>query len=257
MPKYLPQLVNLLIIECEQLVCRLPAAPSIRGLMLDKCHDAVVRCVSSLTSLTDLGLCNVCEIPEEFGHLHALENLLVFDCPELKQMPPILHNLRALKHLEITECQRLSCLPEGGLPPLLEILEIKDCSILESITEGMNQNSSHLQLLSIQGCGSLRSLPRAFVCSLNILWIMDCERLEMPVPEDMSRNYYASMEHLTVENTWDSCTSFPLSFFPKLGIFYIRGHGSLESISIADALHPVNLTSFGSSILNLALIWWL
>ncbi|KAL6326142.1 hypothetical protein AAG906_001017 [Vitis piasezkii] len=169
-PKYLPQLTDLEI------------TPSICELVLNKCDDVMVRSVGCLTSLTSLGLSDVCKIPVELGLLHSLGELSVYGCSELEELPTILHNLTSLKHLEIYPDDSLSSFTDIGLPPL-------------------------------------------------------------PVPEDMTHNYYASLAHLVIEESCDSFTPFPLAFFTKLEILYIRSHENLESLYIPDGPHHVDLTS--------------
>ncbi|KAJ9685516.1 hypothetical protein PVL29_017527 [Vitis rotundifolia] len=199
LPKHLPKLIKLDIMKCGQLVCCLPMAPSIRYLMVES--SDVVRSAGSLTSLTSVHIRNVCKIPVELIQLHSLVELYVSDCPELKEMPPILHNLTSLKHLEI----------EG-------------CPILESLHEGLIQNNTSVQQLSIK----------------------QCKKLELSLPEDITHNHYALLTSLKIEDSCDSLTSFPLAFFTKLEDLYIQNCGNLESLYIPDGLHHVDLTCLRS-----------
>ncbi|RVW74192.1 putative disease resistance protein RGA3 [Vitis vinifera] len=134
LPEHLPKLTELEIRECQELVCCLPMAPSIRELELEKCDDVVVRSAGSLTSLASLDIRNVCKIP---------------DADELGQLNSLVH---------LGECESLASFPEMALPPMLERLRIDYCPILESLPE--MQNNTTLQHLSIEYCDSLRSLPR-------------------------------------------------------------------------------------------------
>ncbi|XP_034680521.1 putative disease resistance protein At3g14460 [Vitis riparia] len=245
LPKHLPKLTKLEIRECKQLVCCLPMAPSIRKLELEECDDVVVRSAGSLTSLASLDISNVCKIPDELGQLHSLVELYVRFCPELKEIPPILHNLTSLKNLNIQGCESLASFPEMALPPMLEGLQIFSCPILESLPEGMMQNNTTLQYLDIHSCRSLRSLPRD-IDSLKKLSIYECKKLELALPEDMTHNHYASLTQLNITNSCDSLTSFPLASFTKLEYLFIENCGNLESLYIPDGLHHVDLTSLQS-----------
>ncbi|RVW74206.1 putative disease resistance RPP13-like protein 1 [Vitis vinifera] len=196
LPKHLPKLTKLEIRECKQLVCCLPMAPSIRELELEECDDVVVRSAGSLTSLASLDISNVCKIPDELGQLHSLVKLYVRFCPELKEIPPILHNLTSLKNFYIQDCE-IASFPEMALPPMLEGLQIFSCPILESLPEGMMQNNTTLQRLVISYCGSLRSLPRD-IDSLKTLAIDGCEKLELALQEDMTHNHYASLTRFEI-----------------------------------------------------------
>ncbi|RVX00441.1 putative disease resistance protein [Vitis vinifera] len=245
LPKHLPKLTKLEIRECQELVCCLPMAPSIRELELEKCDDVVVRSAGSLTSLASLDIRNVCKIPDadELGQLNSLVRLGVCGCPELKEIPPILHSLTSLKKLNIEDCESLASFPEMALPPMLERLRICSCPILESLPE--MQNNTTLQHLSIDYCDSLRSLPRD-IDSLKTLSICRCKKLELALQEDMTHNHYASLTELTIWGTGDSFTSFPLASFTKLETLHLWNCTNLESLYIPDGLHHVDLTSLQS-----------
>jgi hypothetical protein len=90
-----------------------------------------------LTSLQCLELQDVCEDIEVAGltceqeaALQLLKSLqqLRFDGYELSDLPVGLHSLPSLKRLEIFGCPSISRLPERGLPPSLEELEVYKCS---------------------------------------------------------------------------------------------------------------------------------
>ncbi|KAL6326055.1 hypothetical protein AAG906_000930 [Vitis piasezkii] len=202
LPKHLPKLTKLEISKCEQL----------------ECDDVVVRSAGSLTSLAYLFIRNVCKIPDELGQLNSLVQLCVYSCPELKEIPPILHSLTSLK----------TC-----------------CPTLESLPEGMMQNNTTLQHLLIRYCGSLRSLPRD-IDSLKTLSIDACKKLELALQEDMTHNHYASLTEFEITGCCDSLTSFPLASFTKLERLSIENCGNLESLYIPDGLHHVDLTSLQS-----------
>ncbi|CAN6356015.1 unnamed protein product [Urochloa humidicola] len=60
--------------------------------------------------------------------LTSLQELRFWHSYELTDLPRSLHSLTSLKRLEICYCQCILRLPERGLPPSLEELEISYCS---------------------------------------------------------------------------------------------------------------------------------
>ncbi|XP_031286067.1 putative disease resistance protein RGA3 [Pistacia vera] len=78
----------------------------------------------------------------------TLEYLRIEACPELKELPPWLASLKALKKLEILSCQELSSLPDGmqNLTNLRE-WKIKNCPTLsESYTKVLPKKSDVLEI---------------------------------------------------------------------------------------------------------------
>ncbi|CAO2143681.1 unnamed protein product, partial [Urochloa humidicola] len=85
----------------------------------------------NLTSLRELKLLNLkgstCFTDEQemaLQLLTSLQKLKFVWCYELADLPAILCSLDSLKKLEISYCPLISRLPEKGLPPSLEELEI-------------------------------------------------------------------------------------------------------------------------------------
>ncbi|XP_052152665.1 probable disease resistance protein RPP1 [Oryza glaberrima] len=60
-------------------------------------------------------------------HLTSLQELRFWFCTNLIDLPTALHSLPSLKRLEICSCWSIARLPEKGLPPSLEELDIDDC----------------------------------------------------------------------------------------------------------------------------------
>eukprot|EP00261_Vitis_vinifera_P038739 XP_019079982.1 PREDICTED: putative disease resistance protein At3g14460 isoform X1 [Vitis vinifera] len=221
LPKHLPVLTSLVILECGQLVCQLPEAPSIQKLNLKECDEVVLRSVVHLPSITELEVSDICSIQVE--------------------LPAILLKLTSLRKLVIKECQSLSSLPEMGLPPMLETLRIEKCRILETLPERMTQNNISLQSLYIEDCDSLASLP--IISSLKSLEIRQCGKVKLPLPEETTHNYYPWLTYLCMYKSCDSLTSFPLAFFTKLKTLHIWNCENLESFYIPDGLRNMDLTS--------------
>ncbi|CAD6271330.1 unnamed protein product [Miscanthus lutarioriparius] len=65
---------------------------------------------------------------EQEAALQLLTSLQELEFCELSDLPVGLHSLLSLKRLEISDCPSISRLPERGLPPSLEELEVLYCS---------------------------------------------------------------------------------------------------------------------------------
>ncbi|CBI28603.3 unnamed protein product, partial [Vitis vinifera] len=207
LPKHLPKLTKLKISECGQLVCCLPMAPSIH----------------------------------ELGQLHSLVQLSVCCCPELKEIPPILHSLTSLKNLNIQQCESLASFPEMALPPMLERLEIIDCPTLESLPEGMMQNNTTLQHFN---CDSLTSFPLASFTKLETLHLWHCTNLEsLYIPDGLHHMDLTSLQILNFYNCPNLLKSLPQgmhSLLTSLERLRIEGCPEIDSFPIEGL--PTNLS---------------
>ncbi|RVX00437.1 putative disease resistance protein [Vitis vinifera] len=209
-----PCLKELYIKICPKLKKDLPKhLPKLTKLEISECEQ-LVCCLPMAPSILELMLGNV------MMWWLGVRALYVSGCPELKEIAPILHNLTSLKHLEIKFFDGLLSCSEMGLPPMLERLGIVNCPILKSLPEGMIQSNT---TLNIEHPG--------------------CKKLELSLPEDMTHNHYAFLTQLSIHESCDSLTSFPLAFFTKLETLHLWNCGNLESLYIPDGLHHVDLTS--------------
>ncbi|XP_040379182.1 disease resistance protein RGA2-like [Oryza brachyantha] len=110
--------------------------PRLERLVIDDPSILNTSFRSQLTSLTRLELSGCSNEVERLTdeqdnglqHLTSLEELQFSSCIYLKDLPAGLHNLPSLKKLEISECKKIVQLPNEGLPPSLEELDISYCS---------------------------------------------------------------------------------------------------------------------------------
>jgi hypothetical protein len=87
-----------------------------------------LSCLRSLT-LGSLQEARLTDDQERALLLHgSLQELEFFSCWKLLDLPAGLHSLPSLKTLKIDDCVLITELPNEGLPPSLEELEIKNCS---------------------------------------------------------------------------------------------------------------------------------
>jgi Leucine-rich repeat (LRR) protein len=115
-----------------------------------------------LTSLTNLQFRNrmsgqgqsmVSLTEEQEKALELLTSLqeLRFICSDLSSLPANLHRLNSLETLRITGCQRITRLPDTGLPPLLSLLWLSGCS--EELVTQCKMAETHKLTVGIQGFG--------------------------------------------------------------------------------------------------------
>ncbi|ONM13764.1 hypothetical protein ZEAMMB73_Zm00001d002268 [Zea mays] len=75
-------------------------------------------------------MCFIDEQEKALQLLTSLQGLAILGFLNLEELPAVLHSLHSLERLDnIRGCPRISRLPETGLPPSLEALEINDCSV--------------------------------------------------------------------------------------------------------------------------------
>ncbi|KAG8646192.1 hypothetical protein MANES_10G133653v8 [Manihot esculenta] len=202
LPTSLPSLENLFIVDCPLLVELPKVLPSLTRLHFAKCK---IRSVTNATSLTrlkylEIKLCDalVSLVDGEPGLLPCnLEVLKIFECPNLKELPSGLKDLKSLKYLSIRECRSLVSFPTRGLPHNMISLLISSCESLESMSEGIvcpsnySGETSHLEELYISGCESLRcSSNGKFPYSLKTL------RIHNWTPQFLN-SLYCGLSHLT------------------------------------------------------------
>lgn len=244
LPSLFPSLQVLEINGCQELA-ELPKLPSIRELEFKKCSEGVLQRIVGLASLTYLHLHQIPPLTclhegflqhlialkeLQIAHLNeiitlsndiGLQNLLhlerleISGCPLLKELPQCLFRLSSLKELRVWRCPSLLSFPATGLPSTLRGLEIKDCEALQFLPEWKVQNgnmlSFPLEYLVIEGCPSLKSLPRGELPStLKELEIQNCINLES-LPKDMIHSN-SSLEFLKISGC-HSVTSFPRGTF--------------------------------------------
>ncbi|TVU14782.1 hypothetical protein EJB05_38275, partial [Eragrostis curvula] len=105
--------------------------------ILSYCHDE-----EEITGLTD-------EQERALQRLTSLQELRFIHCEHLKNLPVGLHSLPSLRKLEIGKCPCITSLPEQGLPPSLEELEIICCS--EELVEQCRMQETNKLKVKING----------------------------------------------------------------------------------------------------------
>ncbi|KAF2319669.1 hypothetical protein GH714_017926 [Hevea brasiliensis] len=140
LPAVLPSLKNIHISNCPHLVDLPEVLPSLVTLSIRRCREAVLRRVTNAASLISLKHLEIKGCNELVSWVDGKEGLLpcnleilnVHVCPNLKELPSGLNNLKSLKDSSISQCGSLVSFPARGLPHSLIRLRIDSCDSLVS-----------------------------------------------------------------------------------------------------------------------------
>ncbi|XP_062173783.1 putative disease resistance RPP13-like protein 1 [Alnus glutinosa] len=127
-----------------------------------------------------------------------------------------------LEDLNIERCPSLKSLTSSGeLPATLEVVNIYNCGMLESVAKSFHQNSS-LEIIYIRSCQNLKSLPDEGLLPRNLreMWIFGCEKMRA-LPNCI--HSITSLQKLWIEEC-PGVDSFPGEGFPT----------NLTSLGISD-----------------------
>ncbi|XP_066361880.1 putative disease resistance protein RGA3 [Miscanthus floridulus] len=93
-------------------------------------HLTSLQCLQLVNEFEDTDVAGLtCEQEAALQLLTSLQELGFHYCSKLSDLPVGLHSHPSLKWLEIIYCPSISRLPERGLPPSLEELEVRRCSM--------------------------------------------------------------------------------------------------------------------------------
>ncbi|RVW71188.1 putative disease resistance RPP13-like protein 1 [Vitis vinifera] len=226
--------------------------PSLESLEFDnmpkwkdwKERESLFPCLGNLTIKKCPELINLPSQPsclwEGFAQsFTALKTLKINPCDEVAFLG--LESLGSLQHLEIRSCDGVVSLEEQKLPCNLQRLEVRGCSNLEKLPNGLG-SLTFLTKLIISNCPKLVSFPVAgFPPGLTDLTVRDCKGLES-LPDGMMNNSCA-LQSLWIKGC-PSLRRFPQGELPTtLKRLRIIGCKSLESLPEGIIRDP----SIGSS----------
>ncbi|TYI29617.1 hypothetical protein ES332_A05G329200v1 [Gossypium tomentosum] len=188
LPKHLPCLKNLEIVDCEKLGGLLPTAPSILELELDKC-DALqlepLTCGHRELEIRDSNM-DDSVLEQMLQRCTLLKNLCLWNRSEIRSLPEVRVPI-TLKQFSINSYLKfISAASEGGHHQHLNSLDIYSCQKLISFEIEDGLAVTNLTRLVLSGCGSLKSLPeqmQSVFPSLGVLEIIGCPEIER-VPKE-------------------------------------------------------------------------
>ncbi|XP_021800871.1 putative disease resistance RPP13-like protein 1 [Prunus avium] len=171
---------------------------------LDIRHFNDIQClpnINRLQSLT-LGHCpTLLSFPED-GLPTLLTSLQIYRCRRLEFLPQTLAQLTSLRYLSLeNSCDSMRSFPLGIFPKLMS-LNIGNCENLESLSlieEGVDENLSHLNRLTISGCPNLVCFPQGGLPTpkLTSLQVYRCDKLRS-LPECI--HTLTALQNLIIKN---------------------------------------------------------
>ncbi|XP_027339240.1 putative disease resistance protein RGA3 [Abrus precatorius] len=173
----------------------------------DSSFETLPNSIAKLEHLQGIDLSNNWKIKRLPHSICKLQNLKLFSvrgCMELETLPNGLGKLISLQHLYITTKQ--SVLPQNDFASLsnLQTLSFEHCDKLKFLFRGVAELPS-LQTLFVQSCGSLESLPLYILPKLEVLLVIRCEMLKLPLnyetPIQKLRMKFLHLEHFPRQMT--------------------------------------------------------
>ncbi|KAL2623082.1 hypothetical protein R1flu_003287 [Riccia fluitans] len=177
-------------------------------------------------------------LPDRFGDLAALKNLVLFGCRNLYALPRSFSKLESLEDLQIGRCSNLLTLSESfGELPKLRRLDIRRCRSLPEVPDSVG-SLLQLQAFCISECESFRAFPATLgdLSKLQCLVISECKNLHQ-LPEAVGQ--LRELEKLEINGT--EMEKLP-SMFSKLG--------KLRHLEITENVKLESLPDFGELCLQ-------
>ncbi|KAF8038927.1 hypothetical protein BT93_B1473 [Corymbia citriodora subsp. variegata] len=132
-------------------------------------------------------------------HLQSLQEILIWDCANLRSLPHDLHMLSQLTSLELFKCPalELDCFPP--LPPSISKFSLWSCPKIKSLPDELHQLTC-LSHLEIRWCESITRFPDGKLPSqLRTLALSGCGNIRQPVGQWLTR--LTSLEWLYICGT--------------------------------------------------------
>ncbi|KAK2362520.1 putative disease resistance protein RGA3 [Trifolium repens] len=151
----------------------------------DSSFETLPNSITKLKHLRVLNLSNnrkIKRLPHSICKLQSLQVLSLSGCTELEKLPKELGSVISIRQLYITTKQ--SVLSQNVFANLtnLQTLSFEYCDSLEFLFNEVQLTS--LETLIVRSCGSLKSLPFYILPKLEALLVIDCERLDLSLPEN-------------------------------------------------------------------------
>ncbi|KAK2639587.1 hypothetical protein Ddye_027382 [Dipteronia dyeriana] len=230
---------------CKKIVCNSPTGfKSLNSMSLSNISDLGNWLTQDFQSVEVLIVARCDEIflqkqPQGLYSLISLRKLYIIGINTLTNCEGIQKSNAQLVELGISNCNTLTFVFRGKLPPSLKKLKIKYCEKFECLLddneedscssssmmhkENVNASTCHLEDLNIGGCPSLRCLPsrHQLSASLTSLSVWDCSKL---TTLSSTGHLPVALKHLTVFGCSELTALLPKGQLPD----------TLESLAIGS-----------------------
>ncbi|RYR73299.1 hypothetical protein Ahy_A02g007651 [Arachis hypogaea] len=206
LPNHLLALEQLSIVECEQLACSLPRVPRLHQLdvksvyhirMEEPLHWVVIEGTQLVNSILEWLADN------QSTHLQCL----------------------VIRNLTISNCPEIDSFPEGGLPPSLTTLWIKNCQKLARYITSNGLQCQGLACLILYSWDDVKSFPREgclpashwslYLGEFLTLETLDCGGLQhLTSLKELTIEYCLKLENITQEKLPSSITELHIKDSP-------------------------------------------
>ncbi|XP_048431279.1 probable disease resistance protein At5g66900 [Pyrus x bretschneideri] len=166
----------------------LSSLPNLKRIRLERISIlSITKNPIQLASLKKISLF-MCNIGQAFNNCSIsissafpnLEEMNIDYCSDLIELPAEVCDLSKLWKLSVTNCHKLSALPEGiGKLENLELLRLRSCTELSKLPTSM-KNLGKVNFLDISDCFSIKVLPEDIgeMSSLRKINMRQCSRLQ-------------------------------------------------------------------------------
>ncbi|KAM1174747.1 hypothetical protein FF1_027276 [Malus domestica] len=173
----------------------LSSLPNLKRIRLERISIlSITKNPIQLASLKKISLF-MCNIGQAFNNCSIsissafpnLEEINIDYCSDLIELPAEVCDLSKLTKLSVTNCHKLSALPEGiGKLENLELLRLRSCTELSKLPTSM-KNLGKVNFLDISDCFSIKVLPEDIgeMSSLRKINMRQCSRLQELPPSVM------------------------------------------------------------------------
>ncbi|KAF7138959.1 hypothetical protein RHSIM_Rhsim07G0060300 [Rhododendron simsii] len=218
------RLQKLVVIECPELIGGLPKMSSLVRLEIKECPKLVAS-LPNTTSIRELALSECQGMQLQWQGVSSIEKLEISGFASLKEFPSELVTLTNLKELRVDKCS----------------------SLYVPLSEGLSHCNMFLDMLQLDSCESLKSLPLGLFPKLRSLGIRNCTNFEtLLIPDGVELQNLTLVEELTIQGC-NNMLFFPCGGLPAPNLSSLWVQGCKKLKALPEQMHTLlpSLQSLG------------